>query len=73
MARTGVVDSATAQFFINHTDNDFLNHGKRDFGYAVFGRVVDGMEVVDAIATVQTGPGDVPNEQVVIETVEIVE
>ena len=73
MARTGVVDSATAQFFINHTDNDFLNHGKRDFGYAVFGRVVDGIEVVDAIATVQTGPGDVPNEQVVIETVEIVE
>ncbi len=73
MARTGVVDSATAQFFINHTDNDFLNHGKRDFGYAVFGRVVDGMDVVDAIATVQTGPGDVPNEQVVIETVEIVQ
>ena len=73
MARTGVVDSATAQFYINHTDNDFLNHGKRDFGYAVFGRVLDGMDVVDAIAAVQTGPGDVPNEQVVIETVEIVE
>lgn len=73
MARTGVVDSATAQFFINHADNDFLNNGKRDFGYAVFGRVVDGIEVVDAIATVQTGPGDVPNEQVVIESVTIVE
>ncbi len=73
MARTGVVDSATSQFFINHTDNAFLDHGKRDFGYAVFGRVVDGMEVVDAIATVQTGPGDVPNEQIVIETVEIAE
>ncbi len=50
-----------------------MDHGKRDFGYAVFGRVVDGIEVVDAIATVQTGPGDVPNEQIVIETVEIVE
>ena len=73
MARTGVVDSATSQFFINHADNAFLDHGKRDFGYAVFGRVVDGIEVVDAIATVQTGPGDVPNEQIVIETVEIVE
>lgn len=73
MARTGVVDSATSQFFINHADNDFLNNGRRDFGYAVFGRVVDGIEVIDAIATVQTGPGDVPNEQVIIETVEIVE
>ena len=73
MARTGVVDSATSQFFINHADNAFLDHGKRDFGYAVFGRVVDGMEVVDAIATVQTGPGDVPNEQIVIESVTVVE
>lgn len=73
MARTGVVDSATSQFFINHVNNDFLNHGKRDFGYAVFGTVVEGIEVVDAIAEVSTGPGDIPNEQVVIETVEIVE
>ena len=73
MARTGVVDSATSQFFINTVDNDFLNHGKRDFGYAVFGNVVEGMDVVDAIQTVQTGPGDVPNEQIVIESVTIVE
>ncbi len=73
MARTGVVDSATSQFFINHADNAFLDNGKRDFGYAVFGRVVDGIEVVDAIAAVKTGPGDVPNEQVVIESVTIVE
>jgi peptidyl-prolyl cis-trans isomerase A (cyclophilin A) len=73
MARTGVVDSATSQFYINHVDNDFLNHGKRDFGYAVFGKVVDGMDVVDAIAAVQTGPGDVPNEQIVIESVTVVE
>ncbi len=73
MARTGVVDSATSQFFINHADNAFLDHGRRDFGYAVFGKVVDGMDVVDAIAVVPTGPGDVPNEQVVIESVTVVE
>jgi cyclophilin family peptidyl-prolyl cis-trans isomerase len=70
MARTGVVDSATAQFFVNLRDNDFLNHGGRDFGYAVFGRVSDGMDVVDAIATVDTGTSggqqDVPIEAVAI-------
>ena len=70
MARTGVVDSATSQFFINLRDNDFLNHGGRDFGYAVFGRVADGMDVVDAIAGVETGNRgghqDVPVEAVTI-------
>ena len=55
MARTQVVDSATAQFFINLSDNTFLDHGARDFGYAVFGQVTDGMDVVDAIAQVPTG------------------
>ncbi|MGK9064735.1 peptidylprolyl isomerase [Stutzerimonas chloritidismutans] len=55
MARTQRVDSATAQFFINHRDNDFLDHGSRDFGYAVFGKVVRGMDVVDQIAQVPTG------------------
>ena len=55
MARTQAVDSATSQFFINHKDNDFLNHGGRDFGYAVFGKVVRGMDVVDRIAKVRTG------------------
>jgi len=58
MARTGVVDSATAQFFINVVDNDFLDHrdtSNRGFGYAVFGKVVEGFEVVDAIAALQTG------------------
>ena len=55
MARTQVVDSATSQFFINLKDNDFLNHGGRDFGYAVFGKVVRGMDVVDRIARVRTG------------------
>ena len=75
MARTGVVDSATAQFFINLRDNDFLNHGGRDFGYAVFGRVTDGMDVVDAIAGVETGNRgghqDVPLEAVEITGVTI--
>jgi cyclophilin family peptidyl-prolyl cis-trans isomerase len=70
MARTGVVDSATSQFFINLNDNDFLNNGSRDFGYAVFGRVADGMDVVDAIAAVPTGNNgghqDVPVEAVTI-------
>ena len=55
MARTQVRDSATSQFFINHNDNEFLNHGSRDFGYAVFGKVVRGMGVVDQIAQVPTG------------------
>ena len=70
MARTGVVDSATSLFFINLRDNDFLNHGSRDFGYAVFGRVTDGMDVVDTIAGVTTGNRsghqDVPVEPVTI-------
>jgi peptidyl-prolyl cis-trans isomerase A (cyclophilin A) len=73
MARTSVVDSATAQFFINLVDNDALNHGQRDFGYAVFGRVVGGVDVVDAIAKAPTGRSggyqDVPVEQVVIESI----
>lgn len=58
MARTNVVDSATSQFFINLADNDFLNHTdetSRGFGYAVFGEVIEGMDVVDAIAGVATG------------------
>jgi peptidyl-prolyl cis-trans isomerase A (cyclophilin A) len=70
MARTNVVDSATSQFFINLKDNDFLNHGGRDFGYAVFGKVVSGMDVVDKIAAVKTGNRgmhqDVPVEPVKI-------
>ena len=70
MARTSDVNSATAQFFINLKDNDFLNHGSRDFGYAVFGKVVDGMAVVDKIAATPTtsrkGQSDVPTEPIVI-------
>lgn len=75
MARTGVVNSATSQFFINLRDNDFLNHGDRDFGYAVFGRVTEGMNVVDAIARVATGSvrghQDVPLDAVTIMEVRI--
>jgi peptidyl-prolyl cis-trans isomerase A (cyclophilin A) len=70
MARSGEVDSATSQFFINLKDNTFLDHGGRDYGYAVFGRVTDGMDVVDAIARVDTdslhGHQDVPVEPVTI-------
>ncbi|MGH8301499.1 MAG: peptidylprolyl isomerase [Steroidobacteraceae bacterium] len=55
MARTSEVDSATSQFFVNLSDNDFLDHSARDFGYAVFGRVTEGMDVVDKIAAVKTG------------------
>ena len=72
MARTGVVDSATSQFFINLRDNDFLDHGERDFGYAVFGRVTTGMEVVDAIAAVETGDR-AGHQDVPVEPVKIVE
>lgn len=70
MARTPEVDSATSQFFINVKDNDFLDHGIRDFGYAVFAEVVEGMEVIDQIAQVATtskaGHQDVPVEAVTI-------
>ena len=72
MARTMVVDSATSQFFINLRDNDFLDHGSRDFGYAVFGKVTDGMDVVDAIAAVPTGNRG-GHQDVPVEAVEIVE
>jgi len=69
MARTAAKDSATSQFFVNVKDNVFLNHGSRDFGYAVFGRVLDGMDVADAIAVVPTRTQDLPVETVSILTV----
>jgi cyclophilin family peptidyl-prolyl cis-trans isomerase len=76
MARTQQVDSATCQFFINVADNAFLNHKNESpagFGYAAFGKVVEGMDVVDkikAVATGNVGPfGDVPKEPVVIKSV----
>ena len=72
MARTGAVDSATSQFFINLTDNDSLNNGGRDFGYAVFGSVATGMDVVDTIGAVQTGNSG-GHQDVPVETVTILE
>ena len=68
MARTADPNSATAQFFINVKDNGFLNAAQsRDGnGYAVFGKVISGMEVVDKIRVVATGPNDVPAQAVVI-------
>lgn len=78
MARTMVVDSATSQFFINLVDNDFLDFTRptpQGFGYAVFGKVTDGMTVVDAIAKVKTGNvgphQNVPQEPVVIRKVTV--
>jgi cyclophilin family peptidyl-prolyl cis-trans isomerase len=78
MARTPDVDSATCQFFINLKDNAFLDHTNNTpdgFGYCVFGKVVSGMDVVDAIAKVRTGTrrgmGDVPLEPIPILSVEI--
>ncbi len=72
MARTSDINSATSQFFINLKDNAFLDHGSRDFGYAVFAKVIDGMDVVDQIAGVKTGDrghhSDVPVEAVVTNT-----
>jgi peptidyl-prolyl cis-trans isomerase A (cyclophilin A) len=77
MARTGEINSATSQFFINTGDNAFLNHGARDFGYAVFGKVVAGKRVVDLIEAVPTGSkgmhGDVPLEPIMIEKAEVME
>jgi cyclophilin family peptidyl-prolyl cis-trans isomerase len=77
MARTNVRDSATSQFFINVKDNDFLNYsGESNPGYAVFGKVVEGKEVVDKIRKVATGNSgghqNVPSEPVVIEKAEVV-
>ena len=73
MARTGDPHSATAQFFINLKDNGFLNQSGNRWGYAVFGSVTEGMDVVDAIAAVDTGARsgrrDVPRETVLIESV----
>jgi cyclophilin family peptidyl-prolyl cis-trans isomerase len=70
MARTNDINSATSQFFVNLKDNDFLDHKPGSYGYAVFAKVVDGMDVIDAIAGVKTGRrrghDDVPVEDVVI-------
>jgi len=73
MARTNEPDSATCQFFINHKDNDFLNASPGNAGYAAFGKVVAGIDVVDAIAAVKTGTRgfhqDVPVDTVTIKSI----
>jgi peptidyl-prolyl cis-trans isomerase A (cyclophilin A) len=73
MARTNDPHSATSQFFVNLSDNDFLDHGPGNPGYAVFGRTVEGLDVVDAIAGVRTGRRsgytDAPLEDVIIQSV----
>lgn len=78
MARTRDPHSATTQFFINLSDNDNLNHQGSQWGYAVFGKVVEGMDVVDAIAAVETGAAgpfrsDAPRQPVVIESARVVD
>ncbi len=75
MARTSVRDSATSQFFISTKNNDFLNYSgetPQGYGYAVFGKVVSGMDVVMKIGNSATGAGDVPKSQVVIESISVV-
>lgn len=79
MARTNVIDSATAQFFINVVNNDFLDHkdnSSSGFGYAVFGEVIDGMEVVDSIGSASTHAygmfRDVPVKPITIKNVKII-
>jgi cyclophilin family peptidyl-prolyl cis-trans isomerase len=80
MARTSDPHSATAQFFINYKNNDFLNHtspSQQGWGYTVFGKVIEGMDVVDKMATIPTGaggpmPSDVPQQPIVIEKATVV-
>lgn len=76
MARTNDPNSATSQFFINTADNDFLNYGARDQGYAVFGKVVSGFDTVDKIENVQTqtknGMQDWPVQDIIIEKVSLI-
>ena len=77
MARTDEIHSATSQFFVNLTDNDFLDHRPGQYGYAVFGRVAEGMDVIDRIAAVKTGRRrgytDAPMEDVLIQQARRVE
>jgi cyclophilin family peptidyl-prolyl cis-trans isomerase len=73
MARTADINSATSQFFINTVDNSFLDHGVRDYGYCVFGRVIEGMDIVDAIQSMPVQNAgfhqDVPVESIIIRAV----
>jgi len=74
MARTPEPHSASAQFFINVKNNDFLNYpGQDGWGYAVFGKVISGLEVVMKISKTPTGPNDVPRQPVIVESASIVQ
>lgn len=73
MARTGVVDSATSQFFINVKNNTLLDHGTRDYGYAVFGEVIQGMDIVDNIGKTKTTSGDVPVTPIIIKSASVLD
>jgi peptidyl-prolyl cis-trans isomerase A (cyclophilin A) len=77
MARTNDINSATSQFFVNLKDNEFLDHSRGNFGYAVFARVTEGMDVIDKIAAVETGRrkgmDDVPVEPVIMKSVRKIE
>jgi cyclophilin family peptidyl-prolyl cis-trans isomerase len=77
MARTDEIHSATSQFFVNLADNDFLDHRPGQYGYAVFGRVTEGMDVIDLIAKVRTGRrkghSDAPLEDILISSARRVE
>ena len=77
MARTNAPDSATAQFFVNLADNNFLNASPRSAGYAVFGKVISGMDTIDSMANLKTGArqgmNDVPLKAVIIESMSVVD
>ena len=80
MARTGVPDSASSQFFVNYKDNDFLNHTAKTsqgWGYTVFGKVVEGMDIIDEMANAPTGNRDghqdVPKTDIIIEKAEVIQ
>jgi cyclophilin family peptidyl-prolyl cis-trans isomerase len=76
MARTNDINSATSQFFVNLVDNEFLDNKAGNYGYAVFGKVVSGMDVIDAIAKVKTGRkghhDDVPVDAVIVHSAKTV-
>ncbi|TXK95848.1 peptidylprolyl isomerase [Methylococcaceae bacterium HT1] len=79
MARTNVPDSASSQFFVNYKDNDFLNHSSptpNGWGYTVFGKIVEGMDIIDGMADAPTGTRDghqdVPKTDIVIEKAEVI-
>ncbi|MGB5446784.1 MAG: peptidylprolyl isomerase [Psychromonas sp.] len=73
MARTSSPHSATRQFFINHKDNDFLDAQGLNWGYSVFGKVTEGMDVVDKIAAVETDAADKPIQAVIINSISVID